>query len=238
MTSLGHPLAPPPTQQRGAGDALLDAQGHLVRARRRVEELRDTVKSAARVAEDIAQVADRARREGIDGGRGALQDAAEDLVRLHGRCELSTEVASGLTQDLDQAAAAVSRARHEATGEQLQLLAPRLDALEDTIEVSRPVARAASHHLHCAEEICGDTAAIGLTNPSQLEHRLDATDRRLERVDEDVRLLEVVTERAVKTAERSTTQVDDATEVARDRMAWAHRTNPLPGPVSHAGPPR
>ncbi|GAB3996439.1 hypothetical protein [Nocardioides marmoraquaticus] len=204
----------PQPQRPGPMEAVQDAHGHLMRARGRVEELRTSVRSASRVAEDIAQAVEQAhgRDHGDDDpGRVAVQLAAvaEDLPRLHARCELAEEVVEALRGDLDQASEAITRARHLATGEQRDRLVPRLDALEDAIDATRPIAEAAAYHLHCAGDTSADVDPARIARPQQLEHRLATADRRLERVDEDVRFLDLATGRATSAASRSTAAVAD-----------------------------
>lgn len=199
---------------RGALAAVQDAHGHLVMARERVEELRTSVRSAIRVSDDVSQLVDQARSgpEHDEHLRGRhLDAAAEDLTRLRSRCEISEEIVTALGGDLDKAAAAVTRARDLVTEQQTERLMPRLDAIEDSIDATRPIVDAAVYHLHCASESAGEIAAVQapslVTRPQQLEHRLATADRRLERVDEDVRFLDLATVRATTAASRSAVEV-------------------------------
>lgn len=224
---------------RDVATAVMAAEESIRRARYTVEELREVTASAVRVLQE-AEI-DSAKARLTDRHDYYLESASEHLGRLQTRCTPMRELSDDLGHHLERSASAVSDAnqsveeliQHAATpteAPELGALRQRLDVLEEMIELAHPLVRLVNHHVDTAAEESRAITAGSLLQERSLEHSLRTATQEIGLVNEDLRMLDNVVERASANARQSTGIAEEINDRAAERL---HNHRDRPRPAAH-----
>jgi hypothetical protein len=228
------------TTLHAATDAVFAAERAVGRARRVVEDLHATIRSALRVLDDAELNSAKARL--TDRGDFYLEAAAEHVARLqthvidmphqtyhfYGYLTLASESLAEAHNLLSQ-----TDATDPEFARDVAQLRTRVAVLGEMVSLAKPVARLATRHVDSALRACHQVSPATMLEPVTLERSIVTAGSELDRADEDVRLLENVVDHAAANAQQAAGIASEISDNARRRMA-EHGRGQMPGKAAPA----